>query len=73
MAAVIQRFLFCCTDFQFTTALVSAGRHNSYRLPHPQVVATLHKAGIELWRTDLQGTVQLTSKGNGWHGSAIGD
>lgn len=47
-------------------AFVSVGRENNFGLPHPQVVEMLGHADIPLFRTDLQGTLSFTSRGNGW-------
>ena len=57
-------------------AFVSAGRDNPYRLPHPVSVAACSDRGIPLYRTDLQGTVTFSSRGQAWqvHGfSGVGD
>jgi competence protein ComEC len=47
-------------------AFVSAGRDNSYRLPHPSSVAACAQRGIPLYRTDHQGTLTFTSNGARW-------
>jgi competence protein ComEC len=46
-------------------ALVSAGRHNRFHHPHPEVVARLQERGVRLLRTDLEGTitVEMTPQG----------
>ena len=66
-------------------ALVSAGRHNRFRHPHPEVVARLQDRGAQLLRTDLDGaiTLELTPQGlrawwsrepgNGGQGTTDGD
>jgi competence protein ComEC len=40
-------------------ALVSAGRGNPYGHPAPEVVDRLHRAGIRVLRTDLDGAIRL--------------
>ena len=40
-------------------ALVPVGRRNRYRHPNPAVIERLQEAGIEVLRSDLQGTVSL--------------
>ena len=47
-------------------AFVSAGRDNSYRLPHPASVAACAEREIPLFRTDQQGTLTFTSAGRSW-------
>jgi competence protein ComEC len=47
-------------------AFVSAGRDNSYRLPHPASVAACAEREIPLFRTDQQGTLTFTSSGRSW-------
>ena len=44
-------------------AVISCGTGNSYGHPHGRVLNALRKAGIELFRTDLQGTVRCVSDG----------
>jgi competence protein ComEC len=39
--------------------VISAGRRNRYGHPSPEVVARLRAAGVEIARTDLEGTVSL--------------
>jgi competence protein ComEC len=47
-------------------AFVSAGRDNSYRLPHPASVAACAERGVPLFRTDHQGTLTFTTAGRSW-------
>jgi competence protein ComEC len=66
-------------------ALVSVGRHNRFRHPHPEVVDRLRERGVRLLRTDLDGTltVEMTPQGvrargsrgpgNGGQGTTDGD
>lgn len=43
--------------------VVSAGRHNRFGLPHPEVLARYEALGVPVYRTDLQGAVRLESDG----------
>ncbi len=45
---------------------VSAGYDNPYSLPHPTRVKAIKKAGLPLWRTDLQGSLEFTFKDRNW-------
>lgn len=47
-------------------ALISAGRGNSYGHPDPKTVERLQSAGATVYRTDLQGTITLRTRGEGW-------
>lgn len=47
-------------------ALVSAGFGNSYGLPSRQVIAACDNRHIGLLRTDLQGSISMTTQGDGW-------
>jgi competence protein ComEC len=47
-------------------AFLSAGRDNSYGLPHPTSLAACRERGIPLYRTDLQGTLTFSSDGGPW-------
>jgi competence protein ComEC len=44
-------------------ALVSAGGGNRFGHPHPDVIARLEAIGTRLFRTDLQGTIHLSTDG----------
>lgn len=44
-------------------AVVSVGKDNSYGHPSPEVLARLADAGVQVFRTDLQGTIVATSDG----------
>jgi competence protein ComEC len=44
-------------------AVISAGTGNSYGHPAPETLARLASAGARVWRTDLQGTILVTSDG----------
>ena len=45
-------------------ALVSAGFRNRNGHPHPEVVERYRRAGIELLRTDLDGTIEVATDGS---------
>lgn len=45
-------------------AIVSAGVDNQYGHPHVEILQAILDRGIKLYRTDLQGTIVLTSDGN---------
>ena len=45
-------------------ALISCGRDNSYGHPTQEVLQRLQERGIQMYRTDLQGTVVLYSDGS---------
>ena len=44
-------------------ALISCGRENTFRHPHPAVVERLRERGIQVFRTDEQGLVTVRSDG----------
>jgi competence protein ComEC len=46
-----------------SVALIGAGRGNTYGHPAPLVLGRLHDAGAEVFRTDLDGQVTLTTDG----------
>ena len=43
-------------------AVISAGRHNMYRHPHPDVVKRLEDAQMDIYRTDEQGEIRMMVK-----------
>jgi competence protein ComEC len=47
-------------------AVASMGRGNEFGHPHPQTLALLERRGIPLLRTDLEGTIEITSDGERW-------
>jgi competence protein ComEC len=49
-----------------SAALISAGRGNSFGLPARPTLERLKRRGIKTWRTDLDGTIELTSDGVSW-------
>ncbi len=44
--------------------VISCGEGNSYGHPHAEILTRFEKLGIELLRTDLLGTIVMTSDGN---------
>jgi competence protein ComEC len=40
-------------------ALISCGLHNTFGHPHPTVVESLHLRGVQTWRTDRSGSIDL--------------
>jgi competence protein ComEC len=46
-------------------ALLSVGRGNRYGHPHPGVLTRLHRAGIEVRRTDQEGTLRVRARMDG--------
>lgn len=46
-------------------ALLSVGRGNRYGHPHPDVLARLHRAGIEVRRTDQEGALRVRARRDG--------
>jgi competence protein ComEC len=46
-------------------AVVSCGWRNRYRFPHPDVLQRLDELSCEVWRTDLDGAIRLSTRGKG--------
>ena len=46
-----------------SVAVISAGKDNSYGHPHVQTMERLEDAGVQLYRTDIQGTITVVSDG----------
>jgi competence protein ComEC len=44
-------------------AVISVGKDNDYGHPHPGTLAKLKAAGVQTYRTDLNGTVTFISDG----------
>jgi competence protein ComEC len=44
-------------------AVISCGRNNRFRHPHPEVVDRYNGLGVKLFRTDQEGAVQIVSNG----------
>jgi competence protein ComEC len=49
-----------------SVAVISAGNNNSFGLPSSRTLALLARQGIRTYRTDLDGTIELTSDGVTW-------
>jgi len=46
-----------------TYAIISAGKDNEYGHPHEETINLLNKSNIEIYRTDLSGTIVIMSDG----------
>ena len=44
-------------------AVISCGKGNEYGHPHGRVLNLVKKQGVELFRTDLKGTIRMDSDG----------
>jgi competence protein ComEC len=53
-------------------AIISAGRHNRFGHPHPEVLERLARAGARVVRLDEQGGTIVRSDGMGWWVSGYG-
>ncbi|PLR87662.1 MULTISPECIES: DNA internalization-related competence protein ComEC/Rec2 [Bacillus] len=51
-------------QLQPKAAIISAGRKNRFGHPHPEVVARLEDRNIKIFRTDQQGAITYTFRGN---------
>ena len=49
----------------FSEALISNSYYNRYGHPHPRVLSRLSSAGVEVYRTDLLGTIFVQSSASG--------
>jgi beta-lactamase superfamily II metal-dependent hydrolase len=47
----------------FRWAVISTGADNRYGLPSPDTLARLKAAGVKLYRTDLQGEITISTRG----------
>jgi competence protein ComEC len=45
-------------------AIVSAGKSNIFKHPHPLVLQRYHEAGVRVFRTDRDGAITFTTDGN---------
>jgi competence protein ComEC len=48
-------------------AIVSAGKANVFHHPHPSTLQRYNDAGVNIFRTDRDGAVTLTTDGNDLH------
>ena len=46
--------------------VISVGEGNSYGHPHEAALSRLRDAGVDVWRTDLSGTIRITSDGTNY-------
>ena len=46
--------------------VISVGEGNSYGHPHEAALSRLRDAGVDVWRTDLSGTISITSDGTNY-------
>jgi competence protein ComEC len=53
-------------------ALIPVGLDNQYGHPHDEVVQRLRFRGIEIYRTDLDGTIEVTTDGRGYSVETLG-
>jgi competence protein ComEC len=54
---------FLLSQYEPLVALISAGRHNVFGHPAPEVMARLAGANVWSWRTDRDGAVSLETDG----------
>jgi competence protein ComEC len=47
-----------------SSAIIPVGRDNSFHHPHPAVLARLHQAGAQVFRTDRDGAVEVRTDGS---------
>ncbi len=55
---------------QFTSAIISSGYANRYGHPHPKVLKRLAQKEIQVYRTDLEGTITVKADSEGCQISA---
>mgnify|MGYP005851998259 CR=1 FL=1 len=48
------------------SVIISCGFNNRYKFPHPDVLERYRQRGMQVFRTDTQGAVTITSSGNGY-------
>ena len=61
---------FLLDDIRPELAFISVGEGNSYGHPAPETLERLEKRGIEIHRTDLEGTVAVIVGNEGKHGES---
>ncbi|RQD69400.1 MAG: MBL fold metallo-hydrolase, partial [Tindallia sp. MSAO_Bac2] len=49
-----------------STAVIQVGEDNRYGHPHEEVLNRLALAGVDIYRTDISGTIVITSNGIGY-------
>ncbi len=49
-----------------SAGLIPVGRDNQYGHPHREVMQRLREAEIDIYRTDVDGTITLETDGSGW-------
>ena len=47
-------------------ATISCGVNNSYKFPHEPTLKTLQKYNVEVYRTDRNGTITITTDGSSY-------
>ena len=57
---------------QPSAALIGVGLNNQYGHPHNEVLQRLRFRGIDVYRTDLDGTIEVTSDGNNYQVRRLG-
>ena len=51
-------------DINPKLAVISVGKDNSYGHPHKETMELLEEYQLDIYRTDIQGTIVVTSDGN---------
>jgi len=49
-------------------AIISLGKDNKFGFPHKKAMEVLQKTGADIYRTDLQGTIDISTDGENWSG-----
>jgi competence protein ComEC len=50
--------------FQPSLAAISSGQDNLFKHPHQETLESLNSPAIKLYRTDKQGTIEVTTNGD---------
>lgn len=53
--------------------VVSAGRHNRFKFPHPVTLKRYENQGCPIWRTDISGAIRLATDGQNLAIKAVAD